>query len=235
MTARLQSVRSWMLVALIGVAVAGSSGCGYLKNVRDDAMDCFMFGVGVVPPVVPGKEGNQAVGFLPPSLGLYVQVTDFFHFGALYKASADLEWDRRGAGVLIDQRSKIGFGPLHRVRIKQTPICVNAYKDEGNQMDGWREHMRNLRDPVFDAPAKELIFRDMKPQPFLANGWQDWEMISVEIAIPEPFILHSGFNVRAGIDPSQILDFALGLVGIDLYDDNAYRLWGELQFPPEGE
>ena len=235
MTARLRSLRSWMMVALIGCALAGSSGCGYLKNVRDDAMDCFMLGVGVVPPVAPGEEENKAIGFLPPSIGAYVQVTDFLHLGALFKASADLEWDRRGAGVLVDQRTKIGLGPLHHVQIKQTPICVNAYKDEGNQMDGWREHMRTLRDPVFNAPAKELIFHSTTPRPFLANGWQDWEMISVEIAIPEPFILHSGFNVRAGIDPSQMFDFVLGLVGVDLYDDNAYRFSGELQFPLEAE
>jgi hypothetical protein len=141
--------------------------------------------------------------------------------------------DRRGLQTCVDQRAKAGLGPLHYIQVKQTPISANAYKIEGNQMDGWREHMRNLRDPIFNAEAKKLIRRSSYAQPFLHRGWQDWETFSIEVAIPEPFILHSGLNVRLGVDPSQFFDLFLGLFTIDLYDDNAYEVNGDLRFPPE--
>ena len=240
MSASYGCLRKWAMVVLIGCVVVGTSGCGYLKNVRDDALDCIVLGVGVVPPVAPTGDENKAVGLLPPSLGIYLEATEFLHLGALFKASADLEVDRRGMGVMLDRRLKAGIGPLHYASIWQKPLYANAYKDaeEPNQMDGWREHMRDLRDPVFNKPAKELIFEDRLDEGkwWLAEGWQDWETFSVEIAIPEPFILHSGFNVRAGFDPSQVFDLVLGLFTIDLYDDDAYNPWsGELQHTMGGE
>ena len=232
MEARSRWFDGWVAIALVACVLGGSSGCGYLKNLRDDAADCFMFGAGVVVPVVPTEEGTRAIGFLPPSIGAYVEITEFCHLGALYKYSGDLEWDRRGMGVVVDQRGKVGLGPFHYVQINQQPVWVNAYKCEGNQMDGWREHMRGLTDPVSARPAKELIFDSDLGQPFLYRGWQDWETISVEIAVPEPFILHSGFNVRAGFDPSQVLDLLLGVFTIDMYDDSAFELSGGLRFAP---
>ena len=221
------------LLTLCVLTLIAMSGCGYLKNVRDDTMDCFILGGGVVTPVVPQEEGNQAVGFLPPSIGVYVQATDFMHLGGLYKITGDVEMDRRGLAVVGDHRAKAGLGPLHYVMVQQTPILANAYKEEGNQMDGWREHMRRLKDPLLNSSAKELVYDSPMPRPFLHRGWQDWEMFSVEVAIPEPFILHSGLALRAGFDPSQVFDLALGLFCIDLYDDNAYRFGGKLQHPVE--
>ena len=235
MSASHGGLQKWAMVVLIGCVVTGVSGCGYLKNVRDDAMDCFILGAGVVVPVVPGEEENRAVGFLPPSVGVYLEATEFFHLGALFKASADVEWDRRAVGVVVDRRVKAGLGPLHHIDVRQTPILTNAYKTDGNQMDGWREHMHRLRDPVFDKPAKQLVFDGPPRTSWLHRGWQSWEVFALEVAIPEPFILHSGFNVRAGFDLSEVFDFALGLVGVDLYDDNAYTFGGELQHRTDGE
>ncbi|MBT4821295.1 MAG: hypothetical protein HON70_36635, partial [Lentisphaerae bacterium] len=60
--------------------------------------------------------------------------------------------------------------------------------------------------------------------------WQDWETISAEIAFPEPFILHSGFYLRAGFDPSQIFDLALSVIGLDLYQDAAYTWCGDYKY-----
>lgn len=224
-----------MLASLLGLVILGASGCGYLKNVRDDAMDVFIVGIGYTPPIDPTGDENKAVGFLPPSIGIYAECTNFLHLGFMYKASADLEMDRRAAGAVIDMRTKVGFGPLHYVSQRQKVGFGNAYKTRGNQMDGWRDHMRKLRDPVFGAPAKEMVYDKRGGLPWLFRGWQDWEVISLEVAIPEPFILHSGFNVRLGIDPSQIFDFALGLICIDFYDDNAYRFFGKLQHGVAGE
>ena len=233
MAARSRCFGRLVAVALLGSVLSAASGCGYLKNLRDDFNDCFILGAGIVTPVAPTSGGNQAVGPLPPSIGIYAEATEFLHLGALYKASADLEWDRRGMSIVADERAKIGLGPLHYVNVTQKPIIANAYKVEGNQMDGWRQHMRSLTDPVFSRPAKELIFESPLPEPFLQRGWQDWEVISLEVAIPEPFLLHSGLNVRAGVDPSQIFDFVLGIFCIDLYDDNAFTFGGDLQFPVE--
>lgn len=245
MAARRGLVRATLVLAVAVGIMFSATGCGYLKNVRDDLMDCGTLAIGVVPPVVPTSEGTQAVGFLPPSIGVYAEFTELCHFGILCKATGDLEWDRRGAGVTVDVRRKFGLGPLHHVFIEQTPVLANAYKTPDNEMDGWREHMRELSDPVFDSPAKIMIFEPIVPEaeppypegeparrlPYLSRGWQDWEFISLEVAIPEPFILHSGFYVRVGVDPSQIVDLALSLLCIDMYDDAAYEPWsGDLKY-----
>jgi len=263
------------LAILIGL-VLSASGCGYVKNVRDDLLDVGTFAVGYVPPVVRADDELKAIGFLPPCLGLYIEATDFLQFGYLFKATGDVEWDRRGLQTCVDIRRKVGFGPWHSVAIKQTPIYADAYKTPGSPMDAWREHMQALRDPVFDRPAKLLLFetdgvqkkgdstesltaleRHMRirsgdrtdvekprkaipglevPQlPNLYRGWQDWETFSVEIAIPEPFLLHSGFYMRAGIDPSQVLDLALSLICLDLYSDRAYTFWGDYRFLTDAE
>jgi len=223
------------VVALAGLLV--STGCGYLKNLRDDALDCGTLAIGVVPPVVPTTEGPKAVGLLPPAIGAYVEVTEFLHLGALFKATGDLEWDRRGLGVMVDERAKLGLGPFHAVWIGQRPIAANSYKKTDNELDAWRMEMDDMKDPVFGAPAKTLIYEFAADSPagctrvpYFSRGWQDWEQISVELAVPEPFILHSGFYVRAGVDPSQIFDLVLGIFCIDLYGDAAYKLNGEPKY-----
>jgi hypothetical protein len=244
MARRSGSVRAVLMATVLAGVTVLCTGCGYLRNVRDDLMDVGTLAAGVVPPVVPLEEGSEAVGFLPPSFGAYVQVTDFMHFGGLYKCTGDLEWDRRGIGATIDRRSKIGFGPLHCVSIRQTPVVANAYKIANNEMDGWRAHMADLADPIFGTPAKILVYEsvDRESEPpygpgeprarlgYLSRGWQDWEFVQAEIAVPEPFLLHSGFYMRAGFDPSQIVDLALSIFCIDLYDDAAYTFWGDLKY-----
>ena len=229
-----------MVMILASALVFLGSGCGYVKNAVEDFQDIIILGVGVTPPTFPlNKEANERVaGILPPSIGVYVEATEFCHLGGLLKGSCDLEWDRRGAGFVGDRRFKLGFGPAHYVDIYQqplfkdadgAPLLINDYKvrgNTGNDLDAWREHMGDMKDFVFSRPAKQLIYDDnTKPLPFLQRGWQGWETFSVELAIPEPFITHSGFNVRAGINPCEVFDFALSLIGLDLYDDRAYNFW----------
>jgi len=225
--------RLWaFLVAVVLIGLL-NSGCGYLKNVRDDVMDIGTASVGFTPPVVPGSEDadDMAVGPLPPTIGVYAEATEFVHLGALAKASGDAEWDRRGIGLVVDDRTKLGLGPLHWGHINQTPYLVNAYKKEDNELDAWRDHMRDLEDPLFGAPGKELIFRERyNDQRFMEKGWQDWETFSLEVAVPEPFITHMGFYARLGVDPSQVFDAALSLFCIDLYGDAAYDFDGSLRF-----
>lgn len=239
MATKREFIRAALVVLVVG-SLLGSAGCGYLKNVRDDFQDILILGAGVTPPTTPvkGEDGGDAVaGIFPPSLGVYVEATEFMHLGGIIKGSGDVEWDRRGLSVGTDCRAKIGLGPAHYVRIYQDPVAANAYKREGNELDGWREHMRDMRDHVYDRPAKELIFADNKNKlPFMHRGWQDWEVFAAEVAIPEPFILHSGFNVRAGVNPCEVFDFALSLFCIDLYNDRAYEYAsGNPRFPVEAQ
>ena len=209
-----------------------SSGCGYMKNVRDDWMDVGTAAVGVAPPTVSGEESPQAIGILPPTAGVYLQATDFLHLGLIGKGTGDLCWDRRGAGVIVDKRIKSGFGPWHKMRRDEEVLVGNEYKITGNRMDPWRQEMLEMKDPIFEEPAKRMIFHweDGWYVNEMSNGWQDWEMLSVEIAIPEPFITHSGFYVRAGIDPSQFADAILALFAVDLYNDRAYERDGSMRF-----
>jgi len=53
------------------------------------------------------------------------------------------------------------------------------------------------------------------------RGWQDWGFFGFDIALGEPAILHAGVRARAGIDISQITDFILGILTIDIYRDDA--------------
>jgi hypothetical protein len=244
MMSRTGAVRGGLLLAVLAASMLSSTGCGYLKNVRDDFLDIGTVAVGIVPPVVPTASGPKAIGFIPPAFGAYVQVTDLFHLGAIYSATGDLVWDRRGYGVMTDVRRKFGLGPIHDVYIKQVPILTNAYKRPEGKMAGWQAHMDAMKDPIFGASAKTMVF---KPQPWaladygidnvsweslpwLSHGWQDWETVSVEVAIPEPFILHTGFYARVGVDPSQAFDFLLGIFGVDLYGDAAYNFNGSLKY-----
>ncbi|MFO7822239.1 MAG: hypothetical protein R6V56_09340 [Lentisphaeria bacterium] len=239
------AARNLVRLTAVGCIAVLVAGCGYMKNVRDDALDIGTVAVGVVTPVAPGEEENQGIGFIPPSLGLYLQATDFLQAGWINKATGDAEWDRRSLGLIGDVRKKIGLLFAHDIYIKQYPYVVNGYKDPDSEMDYWREHMDKLTPFYADISAKTLIyepkdaegvtmanFTKRKSLPYFHNGWQNWETFSVELALPEPFILHSGFYARVGVDPSEVFDFALGLLCLDLYDDNAYSLNGELQHKP---
>ncbi len=238
-------IRPVCTAMLTAALVTLTTGCGYFKNVRDDLMDCGSIAVGGVPPLVKSGAERKVVGIVSPCAGVYVQATDFCHLGGLYKITGDVEWDRRGAGVMIDRRKKLGLGPFSRLFITQEPIRANDYKIPHASMEPWRRHMAAMRDPLFNRPAKELIFEPelttfytAKPEwqmtcealPQLPFGWQDWEMLSVEVGIPEPFILHSGIYLRLGFDPSQVFDLLLTTFGYDLYDDAAYNRDGSLKY-----
>jgi hypothetical protein len=69
-------------------------------------------------------------------------------------------------------------------------------------------------------PAKRMRFLDSELGAF-PRGWQDWGFLGVDIAIGEPFVLHVGVRARAGMDISQITDFILGILTIDIYGDDA--------------
>ncbi|MBN1444133.1 MAG: hypothetical protein JXA90_15590 [Planctomycetes bacterium] len=213
----------------LAVAVLAGSGCGYVQNVADDFRDIWIFGAGITVPVSGDQDGEKARGIVAPSFGIYVEATEAFALGCIKKDSLDVEWDRRGMSVTADRRAKIGLPLYRKIWIEQQPIAANRYKREGNELDGWRQHMEQLTDPVYHVGAKKLIYRDYSTeQGPLHRGWQDWEIFSVEVALVEPFFLHSGVNLRVGFDLSEVFDFALSLFGLDLYGDAAYDIEGNL-------
>lgn len=214
------------LIGLLGIFLS-TIGCGYVKNARDDFLDIGTFAVGgKVPSPAPEKDAESTPSILP--IGIYVQATDIFHAGVIQKRTWDLAWDRRGLSVAEDARLKYSFGPWHFVRIDQAPIMANDYKEEGNALDGWRAYMRDWKGPITAAAAKELIFRKESDYlPYFYKGWRDWDGISLELALSDPFILHSGVYARAGVHPAQAVDFVLSLFHLDfLYHDAAYHFDG---------
>ena len=57
-----RKLRAVAVAALLMVTASFSAGCGYLKNVRDDLMDCGTLSVGIVPPIVPGSDASRPPG-----------------------------------------------------------------------------------------------------------------------------------------------------------------------------
>jgi hypothetical protein len=106
--------------------------------------------------------------------------------------------------------------------------AAGFYKDE-RRSSRWHQRMwdmsyeNKLFWPGIAVPAKDLIHDDgtwseeVLP---LRRGWQYWETIAVEAGISEPFLTHLGLYARVGVDPSELLDFVLGLFTIDLQRDD---------------
>lgn len=73
------------------------------------------------------------------------------------------------------------------------------------------------------VPAKVTLHEDQdwtwEVLPLL-RGWQYWETIGVQAGISDPFITHSGLYLHVGVDPSEVVDFLLGLFTIDLKGDD---------------
>lgn len=222
------SQRMILFAVALGILSIALTGCGYVKNVRDDFADIFILGAGITPPVATAQGETYVGSFFPPSFGLFGQVTEFLQLGFIGKVSVDAEIDRRGMGLVADRRLKWGVLFIRGTYIDQTPLWTNLYLREGNELDPWRAYMYNVSDVILHQPAKRLIYREYAPPTVwswsrLERGWQGWETVEVELALPEPFIFHSGFNLRVGVDVSEAFDFLLSLFCLDLYGDRAYE------------
>ena len=220
---------------------------GYVKNIRDDVMDCGTMAIGGVPPVTRVKDRLATTGLLPPCVGAYLQVSDVAHLGAIRKKTVDAEWDRRGAGIMLDQRTKFGLGPLHHVSIRQAPVKANEYKHPDGLMEGWQQHMDSLIDPRVGVGAKTLIYEPKRARlwlwkrklsitcdtlPFMPNGWQNWSQTSLEVGVADPLFTHAGLYARVGFDLAEVADLLCSIVGLDLFGDAAYRRSGVLKYLP---
>lgn len=207
----------------------------WFMNRVSDLMDIFCLGAGVTTV-------SRDSGWLPPALGVYAEATSAFQLGAITYGGATLDWEGRGLGAYTEMRTRYGIGPITAWKINQDSQFVNYYK---NPKDGelWAERMKETeaaRSPIADiltkslmtrdgayvgdpVPAKQLLHRDAKMNAVCfgrPRGWQSWGYIGGEVAVCEPFVLHHGVTVRAGVDISEIADFVFGLVGYDFLRDD---------------
>lgn len=193
------------------------TGCRYGTNRVNDFADIFQIGAGVTSE-------NPGSGVLPPSLGLYVQATDFINLGALYFNGASAEVDGRGLFAGREERVRFGLGPWQRLMIDQDYEngSENYFKKE---QGAWTKRLNSRAMRWWGKPAKELEYEFWSDHhhegyPVMHRGWQHWANWNVELGLSEPFLTHLGFNFRAGFDPSEISDFLLGFLAIDFKRDD---------------
>jgi len=211
-----------LTVMLLGLVIL-TTGCGnkYLQNRCDDFRDVFNMGIGVTA----SEESPY-----PPGMGLYLEMTDYFHLGAMRFHGYMAEWDRRGCGLKTLDETKLGFGPFHKWCIDEKNTCAGMYKS--GKMTKWERRMeeRTYTELIPTGnmvsgtgskghPGKRMRFEDAILYSY-PRGWQDWGFVGADVAVSEPFLLHIGLKFRAGVDLSQIMDFTLGLFTIDFYGDD---------------
>ena len=210
----------------------------WLSNRVADFMDIFSFGIG-------GTFENKLAGPIPPSIGLYVEATSLLDLGYITHNGGTMEWEGRGAGIYTERRTMYGIGPYRAWKINQGSQVVNVFKDP-QAGRAWAQRMEtDLRSDaipsinrwisdtdigswfditeVIGDPAKKPLHRDKTfHKGFLGapRGWQTWEYVGGEVAVCEPFLTHMGVTARAGVDLSEVADFALGFLFIDFKQDD---------------
>ena len=206
-------------------------GCGskatpldhWFANRGSDFMDIFSIGVGV-------SVENEEFAELPPSFGVYIELTHFFNLGYIRHMGATMELEGRGAAIYDEDREIWGFGPYCSWEIRQGDeyAHTNYYKD-AQASAAWTSRMTGelaLKDGPADSTAgyaKHLIHNDTSPHDAYfgyRRGWHSWEYIGFEIGIPEMLITHHGITLRAGFDISEIADFVTGFFFYDFLEDD---------------
>lgn len=231
MTSRLR--RSVTLTLALVVAASLLSGCMYARHRTDDFLDVFDLGLGVT--------AESQHSWLPPTFGVLAEAGPIALGGITHNGYV-AELDGRGAYAGPDSRSRLALLYIQGWQHQQDYVngCMNFYKDI-RRSRAWHEHMRDMAyvKKLFWAgtvvPAKDLIHDDpeWRWEVFpLRRGWQYWETIAVEAGISEPFLTHAGLYARVGLDPSEILDFVLGFLTIDLKRDDLRDYVRVVQEPP---
>lgn len=216
---------------LLLAALTLSSGCRYIANRYYDMRDTFAVGVGVT-----GE--NPVTGIVPPSLGLYVEATDWLHLGAIHYNGYTAECDLRGTFVGPESETRFGLLWWQMIRKNQSypEACyLNKFKDQDFP---WTHRMESLGMRHDGVPAKRVHYEHyqsylIRGTGLLHRGWQYWEYAGFEAAICEPFVTHAGVMMRAGFDMSEVFDFLLGFACVDFkHDDmNSDEFWIFLNKP----
>lgn len=203
------AIRLALSLVVLGLMVPSLTGCRYFTNRVADFKDIGQLGAGI-------SVQNPESGPLPPSYGLLVQATDFVKLGWVVFHGYSAEWDGRGCFAGREDRERHGFfwGFLKTDIKQQNPKEYFKLKDTP-----WASRMNSEAMRFRNHPAKDLTYGS-EPASLFPRGYQYWENFGVEVGIPELVITHTGINLRAGIDPSEVMDFVLGIFTIDLWKDD---------------
>ena len=214
-------MRSYRLCGLWMILIAAwlsTSGCRYLSNRYYDMRDTMNLGAGVTAE-------NPVTGVVPPSLGLYLEVTDLLHLGAITFNGYAAEVDMRGSYVGPESSTRLGFLGWQRLRKNQdydNAIYMNVFKDKTFP---WCHRLESLGLKNNGAPAKRLHYEhwaqhDFKGSWMRHRGWHYWEYVGFEVALCDPLLTHWGIMARAGFDLSEVSDFILGWFFVDFKRDD---------------
>ncbi len=136
-------------------------------------------------------------------LGAKVRVTSLAQAGYIFFRGTYVGLDRRGVGVVNERRREGGVSLLYGSRNRMVPIAGNSYL-KGNT--DWSE----IED--------RRIIRNL---PHWDDGRQRHLSIGAEVATPL-------FGLDVGLYPEEILDFALGFLIIDIYNDDELFGWDNI-------
>lgn len=208
----------WAAPAGLLLIVGFSTGCNrYGINRYYDFRDMLALGVGIATE-------NPGTGFAPPSLGVYLEVTDFVHLGAITHNGLTAESDLRGSFAGPERRTRFGFAWWQMLRIQQDYAkgTHNVFKDPEFP---WVDRMGQYGMRYRGHPAKRLNYEYFshgfqQGMVLLPRGWHYWEYIGAEVAISEPFLTHFGVMVKFGFDVSELSDFILGIFNVDFKKDD---------------
>lgn len=187
-------------------------GCGrFLTNRYYDARDTIAFGAGVTTE-------NPVTGFVPPSFGAYLELTDWMQLGWINYNGYTAEMDLRGTFVGPESYQRAGFlwnQELFKNQDYDNAIYKNVFKNEDFPWC-WRQESIGLS--LGGHPAKRLYYTHWARHVFegtglLHRGWRYWEYAGMELALSEPFLTHVGVMLRFGFDLSEVSDFVLGWFG----------------------
>lgn len=228
---RLTALKSLALAAMLILVTGCQSGpARYFNNRYFDFQDMFHLGVGATA-------ANDYTGNWPPTLGAYVQVTDYAKLGIITHNGVTAEIDQRGLGAYPEMRTRAGllwWEAFYCNQFYETGY-TNYFKTPGTK---WEARM-NARPKWLGAPPKDYVYdhwdSDIQYGTLLLhNGWQHILNTQVEVGVCEPFVSKVGVMARAGFDISEIGDFVLGWLGLDMYhDDMTAAEYREFWFGPE--
>ncbi|MCX7049154.1 MAG: hypothetical protein NTX50_27165 [Candidatus Sumerlaeota bacterium] len=209
--------RMFVIAALACLSIGLSGCCQYGQNRLYDFCDIFQFGGGVTSQ-------NPKAGITPPAIGVYVQATEYMNLGAVYFNGSLAEMDGRGFYAGPEEHLRYGLFCYQGTQINQNYLAGSEnYFKKSKCL--WTKRMNSNAMRWNKTPAKELDYEYFAEEihegfPIMPRGWQYWENVAVELGISEPFLTHLGFDIRVGIDPSEISDFILGIFTIDYNNDD---------------
>ncbi len=131
------------------------------------------------------------------SFGLKARATGLAQIGYVQFEGDQIGFDRRAAGVFRERRREFGVGPLYYTDVQTDMASKSEFADRHSD---WSERQ---------IPRQRV--RDFR-------GWGDGRRrpLSLGVEIESPIL--PGLDL--GLYPTEFVDFALGWLGFDMYDDD---------------